>query len=173
MHVHLMHTLRVRILRDYPTDWRDGVSNLLHVVHCRQIIYYYVVFLMPSRKGSAMINQSINQSINRSVQHCGSAVYILLYVLHSLLYPTMTSSCLQALPFHSPVYNTLQQVCRYNLSQLTPCEQCETPCSNPNPNPYPLPNHYLIQIVHPQILQHIMWLDLLGHTNLIFCFSDK
>ena len=45
-----------------------------------------------------------------------------------------------------------------NLSQLTSWEQCETHCSNPNPNPHPLPNHYLILIVHPQILQQSrMW----------------
>ena len=30
-----------------------------------------------------------------------------------------------------------------------------THCSNPNPNPYLLPNHYLIYIVCPQILQQM------------------
>ena len=39
-----------------------------------------------------------------TVQHHASAVYII-NALHSLLYPTMTSSWLQGLPFHSPVYN--------------------------------------------------------------------
>ena len=47
-----------------------------------------------------------------TVQHHASAVYII-NALHALLYPTMTSSWLQALPFHSPFYNTLQHVCRY------------------------------------------------------------
>ena len=41
-----------------------------------------------------------------TVQHHASAVYII-NVLHALLYPTMTSSLLQVLPFHSPFYNTL------------------------------------------------------------------
>ena len=47
-----------------------------------------------------------------TVQHHVSAVYII-NALHALLYPTMTSSWLQGLPFHSPVYNTLWHVCRY------------------------------------------------------------
>ena len=40
------------------------------------------------------------------------------------------------------------------LSQLTPQEQCQTYCSNPNPNPYP---HYLTYIVRPQILQQVLF----------------
>ena len=40
-----------------------------------------------------------------------------------------------------------------NLSHLTPWEQCQTHCSQPNPNPYPLPNHFLIYII---VLPHVL-----------------
>ena len=41
-----------------------------------------------------------------TVQPYAGAVYILINALYFFLYHTMTSSCLQNLPFHSPVYNT-------------------------------------------------------------------
>ena len=51
----------------------------------------------------------MHMHLTATVQHHASAVYII-NALHVLLYPTMTCSWPQGLPFHSPVYNTLQHV---------------------------------------------------------------
>ena len=46
--------------------------------------------------------------VNAHVPQCCNilSIYANQYLLHSLPYHTMTSSSMQGLPFHTPVYNT-------------------------------------------------------------------